>query len=307
MVIFIWLLQVVLTPLVSPLFIGVIKKIKAKLQNRSGASVLQPYKNLWKLLHKDEVISKDASWIFLCAPYVMFAITIVVGASIPLFTLVIQNTLTGDFLVIIYLLAGYTFFLALAGMDIGGGFGGFGSSREMTVAALAEGGLIFSLLAVSLAGGNSNLFSIAERQLITQSQHFLPVLLAFSGFFIVLLAENSRFPFDNPSTHLELTMIHEAMILEYSGKRLALVEWSAANKLFLFAALGANIFFPPGIAQSGSVAAIIVGVLALLLKVTIFCTFIAILESIIAKFRFFRLPDLLLVSFIFSVIAIGVM
>ena len=237
----------------------------------------------------------------------MFAITIVAGASIPLFSTVINNTLTGDFLVVIYMLAGYTFFLALAGMDIGSGFGGFGSSREMTIAALAEGGMIFSLLTVGLAAGNSNLFSIADRQMIAQGQYFLPVLLAFCGFFIVLLAENSRFPFDNPSTHLELTMIHEAMILEYSGKRLALVEWSAANKLFIFAALGANSFFSMGIAQNNSVYAVIVGVLALLVKVMLFCVFIAILESIIAKFRFFRLPDLLLVSFIFSVIAIGVM
>ncbi|MFA6074338.1 MAG: NADH-quinone oxidoreductase subunit H [Negativicutes bacterium] len=307
MMIFVWLLQVVLTPIAAPLFIGIIKKIKAKFQNRCGANVFQPYKDLWKLMHKDEVVSKDASWIFRYTPYIIFAITIVAGASIPLFATYIKNTLTGDFLLVIYLLAGYTFFLALAGMDIGSGFGGFGSSREMTVAALAEGGLIFSLLTISLAGGSSNLFSLADQHMILKNQFFLPVLLAFCGFFIVLLAENSRFPFDNPSTHLELTMIHEAMILEYSGKRLALIEWAAANKLFVFAALGANVFFPLGIAQNDSVCAVIVGVLALLIKVTVFCVFIAVLESIIAKFRFFRLPDLLMVSFILSVIAIGVM
>lgn len=307
MIVFGWLIQAILTPLAAPLFIGVIKKIKAKFQNRCGAGIFQPYKDLWKLLHKDEVVSRDASWIFRYTPYILFSITLVAGASIPLFATFIRNAWTGDFLLVVYLLAVYTFFLALAGMDVGSAFGGFGSSREMTVAALAEGGLIFALFAVSFASGDSNLFKIADAHLIQQGKLFLPVILAFCGFFIVLLAENSRFPFDNPATHLELTMIHEAMILEYSGKRLALVEWAAANKLFVFAALAANLFFPFGIAQQATFGAIVTGVVALLAKVTFFCGFIAALESVIAKFRFFRLPDLLIVSFILSVIAIGVM
>ena len=294
-----------ITPLASPLCMGVIKKIKAKLQNRQGASVFQPYKDLWKLLHKDEIISRDASSIFRYAPFIVFAITIIVGASIPLFASFLNNTLTGDMLMIIYAMAIGTFFLALAGMDAGSAFGGFGSSREMTLSALAEGGLIFSLLIVAILSGTTNLFAISRSPMFGQGQHILSVLLAFGGFFIVLLAETSRFPFDNPATHLELTMIHEAMILEYSGKRLALMEWASANKLFIFFALGANLFFPLGIAQSANPFGIVIGITTFTIKIFIFCTVIALIESSMAKFRFFRLPDLLLISFILNVVALG--
>jgi len=304
MTIFIWTIQFIFIPVVSPLCVGIIKKIKARLQNREGASIFQPYKDLWKLLHKDEVISRDASWIFYSAPFIVFAITIVVGASIPLFGSFFNNTLTGDMLIIVYALAISTFFLALAGMDTGSAFGGFGSSREMTLSALAEGGLIFSLLTVALINGTTNLFAISG-SIFGQGQHFLSVLLAFSGFFIVLLAETARFPYDNPDTHLELTMIHEAMILEYSGKRLALMEWASANKLLIFFALGANLFFPSGLAQNAYADAIILGIVIFMVKIFIFCLAIALIESSMAKFRFFRLPDLLLISFILNVVAIG--
>ena len=304
MTIFIWTIQFIFIPVVSPLCIGIIKKIKARLQNREGASIFQPYKDLWKLLHKDEVISRDASWIFYSAPFIVFAITIVVGASIPLFGSFFNNTLTGDMLIIVYALAISTFFLALAGMDTGSAFGGFGSSREMTLSALAEGGLIFSLLTVALINGTTNLFAISG-SIFGQGQHFLSVLLAFSGFFIVLLAETARFPYDNPDTHLELTMIHEAMILEYSGKRLALMEWASANKLLIFFAMGANLFFPSGLAQNAYADAIILGIVIFMVKIFIFCLAIALIESSMAKFRFFRLPDLLLISFILNVVAIG--
>ena len=304
MTIFIWTIQFIFIPVVSPLCVGIIKKIKARLQNREGASIFQPYKDLWKLLHKDEVISRDASWIFYSAPFIVFAITIVVGASIPLFGSFFNNTLTGDMLIIVYALAISTFFLALAGMDTGSAFGGFGSSREMTLSALAEGGLIFSLLTVALINGTTNLFAISG-SIFGQGQHFLSVLLAFSGFFIVLLAETARFPYDNPDTHLELTMIHEAMILEYSGKRLALMEWASANKLLIFFAMGANLFFPSGLAQNAYADAIILGIVIFMVKIFIFCLAIALIESSMAKFRFFRLPDLLLISFILNVVAIG--
>ena len=304
MTIFIWTIQFIFIPVVSPLCVGIIKKIKARLQNREGASIFQPYKDLWKLLHKDEVISRDASWIFYSAPFIVFAITIVVGASIPLFGSFFNNTLTGDMLIIVYALAISTFFLALAGMDTGSAFGGFGSSREMTLSALAEGGLIFSLLTVALINGTTNLFAISS-SIFGQGQHFLSALLAFSGFFIVLLAETARFPYDNPDTHLELTMIHEAMILEYSGKRLALMEWASANKLLIFFALGANLFFPSGLAQNAYADAIILGIVIFMVKIFIFCLAIALIESSMAKFRFFRLPDLLLISFILNVVAIG--
>lgn len=300
-----WTIQLLLIPALSPLCIGITGKIKAKLQNRRGASPFQPYKDLWKLLRKDEVISRDASWIFRFAPYLIFSTTIIIGISIPLLTTALKNDLTGDFLVVIYLIALGTFFLALAGIDTGGGFGGFGSSREMMVAALTEGGLILSLLTLSLIGRTTNLFSISNAIASLSFYELPPVMLAFTGFFIALLAETCRYPFDNPATHLELTMIHEAMILEYSGKRLALVEWAAANKYLIFISLGANLFFPWGIADSLGIAAVSCSLALWIMKGLVFCAGIAIIESSMAKFRIFRLPDLLFTSFIISIIAIG--
>ena len=305
MTLFMWILQALFIPVVSPLCIGVIKKVKAHLQNRQGASIFQPYRDLWKLFHKDEVISKDASWIFLFAPFIVFAVTVIIGLCIPLFSSFGQSSFFGDMLVIIYTLALATFFLALAGIDVGSAFGGFGSSREMTLSALAEGGFIFSLLTLSLIAGTTNVFGIASHASFLSGQYLIPVLLAFVGFFIVLLAETARFPFDNPATHLELTMIHEAMILEYSGKRLALMEWASSNKLVIFFVLGANLFFPVGLASDRHIGSLFLGMLLLLCKLLCFSLVIALIESSMAKFRFFRLPDLLLASFIFNAVAIG--
>ncbi|MFA7244830.1 MAG: NADH-quinone oxidoreductase subunit H [Candidatus Magasanikbacteria bacterium] len=305
MSIFIWIIQLFFVPALSPLCIGIIRKIKAKLQNRQGANIFQPYRDIWKLLHKDEVISNDASWVFRFTPYIVFAVTLVVGFSIPIFFPLIAGFVTSDILFVVYTLAIGTFFMALAGVDTGSAFGGFGSSREMTISALAEGGFIFSLLTMALIAGSSNLFDIANFSQSISGQYFLPAILAFCGFFIVLLAENARFPFDNPSTHLELTMVHEAMILEFSGKRLALMEWAAANKLLIFMVLGANLFFPFGFDTNVGFTAIFLSIFYFLIKIFLFCGAIAVLESTIAKFRFFRLPDLLFISFIFNVVAIG--
>ncbi|MBI3632612.1 MAG: NADH-quinone oxidoreductase subunit H [Candidatus Vogelbacteria bacterium] len=305
MTILIWITQILLIPLVSPLFIGIIRKIKAEFQNRQGASIVQPYWDLWKLLHKDEIVTKDASFISFYAPFIIFAVTVVVGASIPLFASFLSNQLMSDMLVVIYTLSLATFFLALAGMDSGGGFGGFGASREMTVAALAEAGLIFSLLTIYFVSGTSNLFAMSSGILAMQANNYISVVLAFIGFFIILLAETGRFPFDNPATHLELTMIHEAMILEYSGKSLALIEWASANKFLIFASIGANVFFPWGIAQLVTIDAILIGTLAFMAKILFLCLLVAIIESSIAKLRFFRLPNLLAISFLFSALAIG--
>lgn len=298
------LIQFIFVPALSPALIGLIRKLKAKFQNRQGASILQPYKDLWKLFHKDEVISKDASWIFRLAPFVIFVATIIISASIPVFASFVPHLPASDILVIIYMLALGTFFLALAGIDTGSAFGGFGSSREMTISTLAEGGLMFSLLALALINGTTNVFAISASNALADIQLFLPIMLAFLGFFIALLAETARFPFDNPATHLELTMIHEAMILEYSGKKLALIEWASANKLMIFIALGSSLFFPWGIASTLTFAAIILGIIAFLIKAFLFCLAIAVIESCISKLRLFRLPDLLLFSFILSAIAI---
>lgn len=302
--IILWLIQIILVPLLSPLFVGIIRKLKAKMQNRQGTSIFQPYRDLRKLFGKDEVVSRDASWIFLLAPYIIFGVTVAVGLSLPLISVALVNSLTSDFLVIIYLLAIGTFFLALAGIDTGSAFGGFGSSREMTIAAIGEGGLIFAIFTLSLIAHSTNLGNISLAISALPLVSFLPVILAFIGFAIILLAETGRFPFDNPATHLELTMIHEAMILEYSGKRLALIEWASANKLLIFLALGANLFFPWGIASSLNGSALLVAFAIFLVKILVLCFGIALLESSIAKYRFFRLPALLFTAFVVCVIAI---
>jgi formate hydrogenlyase subunit 4 len=304
MSIILWIIQLILVPAMSPLASGIVRKIKARFQNRTGASIIQPYRDLWKLMRKDEVISEDASWVFRFAPYLIFAITLILGASIPLFTTVFSGNLLSDFLVVIYLIAMGTFFLALSGIDVGSAFGGFGSSREMTIAALTEAGLLLSLLALAFSAHSTNLFAVSRGISSLSLFAFAPLLLAFAAFIIAMLAETSRFPFDNPATHLELTMVHEAMILEYSGKRLALVEWAAANKFLIFMALGANLFCPWGIALSAQWADVLLALAFFFAKVLALCLFVAVLESSIAKFRFFRLPNLLLISFILSVIAI---
>jgi formate hydrogenlyase subunit 4 len=303
--IILWTIQITLIPALSPLCIGIVRKMKARFQNRVGASALQPYRDLWKLLHKDEVISEDASWIFRFAPYLVFSVTLIVGACVPHFTTFFSENRLSDLLVVIYMLALGTFFLALAGIDVGSAFGGFGSSREMTLAALTEGGLMFSMLALAFSAHSTNLFKIARAIPSISFLPLAPIVLAFGAFAIAMLAETARFPFDNPATHLELTMIHEAMILEYSGKRLALMEWAAANKFLIFLALGANLFFPWGMSSSIRLVMIGFAFILFLVKILVLSLWVAILESTIAKYRFFRLPDLLFTSFILSIIAIG--
>ncbi len=301
--IIIWTIQLLLIPVLSPLLIGFTRNLKAKLQNRRGAPYIQPYKDLWKLFHKDEVISKDSSWVFYIAPYLVFGTMLAVGAGIPMLTTAVASPIS-DFLVIVYLLALGTFFLALSGIDTGGGFGGFGSSREMLVASLTEGGLILSLLVLALVCNTHDLFGIAAAVQSLPLLKFIPVALAFISFVIAMLAETSRYPFDNPSTHLELTMIHEAMILEYSGKRLALMEWAAACKYLIFIALGVNLFFPWGISAGQGIVPLLPALIFFVVKVAIFCAGVAVLESNIAKWRMFRFPKLLFASFAISVIAI---
>lgn len=310
-------LQIVAVPVFSPLLIGIIRKMKALLQNRVGADVFQPYRDLRKLFRKDEILSTDASWVTRHFPLLVFALTMLIGAAIPVVSSISPEILFGesgvftlapvaDFVVIVYLFALVTFLTALIGMDQGSAFGGFGSSREMMVSALAEGGFFFALLTVSIAAQTGNVVEMTASLSQLPFPVLLPLMIAFVGFFMVLLAENARFPFDNPATHLELTMIHEAMILDLSGKRLALMEWAAANKLFIFISLGANLFFPWGVAASVDKNALLVALPVFLGKMILFAALIALLESLMSKFRLFRLPDILFTSFILSVIAIGI-
>src|SRR3989344_4758233 len=287
-----------------PLSLGIVRKVKARFQSRVGASVFQPYRDLMKLFKKDEVISEDASWIFTSAPYIVFGTTLTIAAALPILSPVLTFPATGDVLVFAYLLATGAFFLALAGVDVGGAFGGFGGSREMMIAALTEGGLIFSLVAAAFLAGSTNFAVMAANIAQLQGIALLPLLIAAAAFAISLLAENARYPVDNPATHLELTMVHEAMILEYSGTRLALMEWASANKLLIFTVLLVNVLLPWGtpLFLGGSSLAIGFGWFAL--KALIILLAIALIESGMAKFRIFRVPDMLFTSLVLSVIAI---
>jgi formate hydrogenlyase subunit 4 len=301
------IIQLTFVPIVSPLVVGTIRKIKARFQNRVGASILQPYRDLLKLFRKNEVVSHDASWIFLSAPFIVFSTTLLIGVSIPILTTTYLGIGFSHVIALIYLMALGTFFLALAGIDTGSSFGGFASSREMVLSALAEGGLMLSIASVAFLARSMNVFEISSAVSALSPMAFAPILLAGIAFVVAMLAETARFPFDNPATHLELTMVHEAMILEYSGKRLALMEWASANKLLIFLILGVNLFFPWGIACSNDWKAMGIAFGSLILKVFVLGASIAILESSIAKFRLFRLPDLLFISYVLSVIAINLM
>lgn len=287
----------------SPLLIGFIRKSKARLQGRVGASVLQPYRDLVKLFHKDEVIARDASWVFRVAPFILFTITLILASAIPILFAFPGNP-ASDFILIVYLLGFSAFVLALAGLDVGSAFGGFGSSREMTLNVFTEGVVVFSLLPLIFIAETTNFAMMPAALNIAPTIYIIPLVLAFLGFLIALVTENARIPVDNPSTHLELTMIHEAMILEYSGKRLALIEWAAANKLLIFIILGANLFFPFGLAMALSVRALLMAFGVLLLKVMAFALVIAITESTMAKFRIFRVPDFLFAGLILGIIAL---
>lgn len=300
-------IHVALVFLFAPLFVGVIRKCKAAFQGRVGASIWQPYGDLAKLFRKDEVISSDASWVFRVVPYVIFGGTAAAFSGIP-FLFAGTSVSAGNIFAFVYLLAIVTFFIALAGMDTGSSFGGFGSSREMSLSALAEAALVFSLVPLALTAHSGNFGEITSAFLAAPAIDFLPVFIAFSAFFIALLTENARVPVDNPTTHLELTMIHEAMILEYSGKRLALVEWAAYAKLLGFVILGANLFFPWGLlsaAGGASASVILSAVFALTAKVLLFAFGIALLESVIAKLRIFRVPNLIATAFVLGAVAIA--
>src|SRR5438445_423030 len=241
--------QTALALLLAPGLVGLIRWLKAHLQNRRGAPVWQPYLELRKLFAKEVVVSSNASWLFRAAPFVVFASTVAVALLVPVLAVPLPFGSAGDLLVVVYLLLLGTFFLALAGLDPGSAFGGMGSSREMTVAALSEPTVALAIFALALGAGSTNLGQIVARTMADPAAAVSPgYLLAFGALFVVTLAENGRLPVDNPATHLELTMIHEAMILEYSGRYLALIEWSAWLKVLLFFSLLGNLFVPWGVA-----------------------------------------------------------
>jgi formate hydrogenlyase subunit 4 len=297
-------IQVLVVTAAAPLLVGVLRTLKARLVGRRGPRVLQPYANLAKLFRKEAVVSTTTSWIFRVTPYVLFSTMVTAALIVPL--LLARPVLDFAGLVLLmYLFVLGTFFLALAGLDAGSAFGGMGGSREVAVAALAEPTIMVAILALALRAETTNLGGIVERLardplLAANPGH----LLAFSALFIVMLAETGRLPVDNPATHLELTMIHEAMVLEYSGHYLALVEWAAAMKLFLFMTLLANLFLPWGMPATAAPLTILVGLIVLAAKLAVLTVGLALLESTVAKLRLFRVPELLAGSFALALLSV---
>jgi len=298
-------LQCLLTLTLAPGLIGLVRLLKARLQGRRGPPAWQPYRDLAKLLDKERVVSTQASWIFHATPHLVFASTLVVSLLVPLVAAPLPFDRAGDLIVVVYLLLLGTFFLALAGLDTASPFGGMGASREMTIAALAEPTIALAIFGMGAGAGSTNLGEIVARTLAHPEATLSPGhLMAFAALFIVMLAECGRLPVDNPATHLELTMIHEAMILEYSGPPLALLEWAAHMKFFLFLSLLSNLVCPWGVAVELSPRTLALAVLALVGKLVVLAIAVTVLETRLAKLRLFRVPELLGVSFILALLAI---
>jgi formate hydrogenlyase subunit 4 len=300
------LAQVVLVGAASPLLVGGLRTLKARLVGRRGPRIWQPYADLAKLLGKESVVSTTTSWVFRFTPYVLAATVLAVATAVPVVAARPGLPFTGNIFVVMGLFLLGTFFLALAGLDAGSAFGGMGSSRAVAVAALAEPAVILAIFALALRAGTTDLGGIVEHfarlPLLTANPGHL---LAFAAFFIVMIAETGRLPVDNPATHLELTMIHEAMVLEYSGRYLALVEWAAAMKLFLFMALLANLFFPWGVSSApAGPGTLLVGLGALAIKLALLTVALAWLETVVAKLRLFRVPELLAGSFALALLSV---
>ncbi|MGD9545473.1 MAG: respiratory chain complex I subunit 1 family protein [Methylocystis sp.] len=285
--------QMLLVLALAPLLIGFVRKLKARLLRRKGPPIIQPWRDLLRLLRKDVVLAENASWLYRSAPYLIFAMTWVAAALVPTFATGLMFSWSADLIAIIALLGSARFFLALAGMDIGTSFGGIGSSREAMFGSLAEPATIMIVFTVSFVAGSTQLSEIAS-YMAGNLELRASVGMALVGLLIVAIAENGRVPVDNPATHLELTMVHEAMVLEYSGRYLALIELATALKLLLYVSLIACIFFPVGLAShDASLKAMMIGLGAYVLKLAIAGGVLALFETSTAKMRVFRVPDFL--------------
>ncbi len=285
--------QVALVLLLAPLLTGLVRKAKAHLMRRQGPPLIQPYRNLLRLFRKDPVMAENASWLFRAAPYAVFALTLVAASLVPSIATDLPFGNAADFIAVIGLLAAVRFFLALAGLDIGTSFGGIGASREVMIASIAEPAMLMIILSLALVAGSTNLSAIAQF-LIAHVALRASLGLALVGFIMVAIAENARIPIDNPATHLELTMVHEAMVLEYSGRHLALIEWAASLKLLLYVSLLICVFAPFGIASyDAAPEALAISFAAYVAKLGIGGLLLAFFEVSIAKMRVFRVPEFL--------------
>jgi formate hydrogenlyase subunit 4 len=298
------LLQLAIAVALAPLLVGWVNQCRAWLQNKSAPSLLLPYRTIRKLFTKDAVVAEQASPIFRAAPYVVFGAMCCAAAIIPSLATDLPFARAADAIALVGLFALARVFIALAAMDIGTAFGSLGARREMFVGFLAEPALLMVLFTASLICGSTSLPTIVE--VLGHRELAIYPSLAFAGvaFTMVSLAENARIPVDNPATHLELTMIHEAMILEYSARHLALIEWAAALKLFNYSCLGVAIFFPVGIAGGGGGWVAVLGAAPILVaKLALGGFALALIETLSAKMRIFRAPEFLGTAFLLAVLA----
>jgi formate hydrogenlyase subunit 4 len=290
----------------APLLKIAIRKMKARLQNRQGPPWRQGYYDLAKLLRKEPVRSETASWIYVAGPRVYFAAALAATTLVPVVVAAAPLESAGGILLLVGTLALGRFALATAALDTGSPFGGMGASRDMTIAALAEPALMLGLFTSALAAGSLNL-GVLVRSLLERGPSLHPAdLLAFAGLFIIVIAETGRIPVDNPATHLELTMIHEAMVLEYAGPDLALVEWASAVKELLYLTLLADLLMPVGMATSAAPAALVLGLAAWVGKVAVLAIAVTVTESVNAKLRLFRVPELVSVSLGLGFLALAI-
>jgi formate hydrogenlyase subunit 4 len=287
----------------APLFTGFVRKLKARLLMRRGPPLLQPYKDLLRLVRKEVVIADSASWLFRAAPYLIFAANWVAASLVPTFATGLMFSWTADLIAITALLGSARFFLALAGMDVGTSFGGLGSSREAMFATLAEPAMLMMVFTVALMAGSTQLSTVSTYMTSPAVGLRVSLAMALVALLIVAIAENARIPVDNPATHLELTMVHEAMVLEYSGRHLAVIEMAAHLKLLLYASLIACVFVPWGI--TGSLAdpgGLAFGAVAYLGKLTALGVALAVFETSIAKMRVFRVAEFLGIALMLSLL-----
>jgi formate hydrogenlyase subunit 4 len=295
--------ELALAVLLAPLLTGWVNQCRAWLQSRSAPPLLQPYRVLNKLFRKEVVLAHNASPLFRAAPYLIFGCLCATAAIVPTLGTDLPLNAAADAIALVGLLALARLFIALAGMDVGTAFGTLGARREMLVGFLAEPALLMVLFTASLISHSTSLATIAET--LAHKEFVIHPSLAFAGvaFTMVSLAENARIPVDNPATHLELTMIHEAMVLEYSGRHLAMIEWAASLKLFVYSCIGLVLFFPFGIAKGGDWLGIVLALPALFGKLALGGALLALIEMLSAKMRIFRAPEFLGTAFLLAVLA----
>ncbi|MCX5710231.1 MAG: NADH-quinone oxidoreductase subunit H [Candidatus Omnitrophica bacterium] len=291
------ILQIILFIVFAPLISGLIAKIKNNLRMRQGQSIFQPYYNLVKLFSKDEVIPETASWIFRVTPFVVLSSTLAAAILIPVFIFASPARQVGDFLALVFIFALGRFFLALAALDTGSSFGGMGSSREMFISSLVEPALCMVIFAVALQSGSTDISAFSGMRAVPVSS-----VVAALALFLVTIAETSRIPVDNQETHLELTMVHEAMVLEYSGRSLALIEMASYVKQMIFFFLIAQLIFPIGLPVA-DFTQILFWVLWYMARIGIIAVMVALVEVSVAKMRLFRVADFLGFAFVLGIIA----